>query len=103
MKHPPSSPTGLKFSNTYLAPEYVAAHYGFALDAAWDADKKSAKAFHAHAQEKKHHVVRHILDQSQRPAQDMQRRWKAAHNLVMKHSGGNNYAVANGTIGAYPG
>lgn len=107
LEAPPSSPTGHRFSNQYLAAEYVAAHYGLNLKTAWNADPQSIQDFHAHDEAKRHHVIRHILAPDQqdagRPADQYKEAWDAANNLKLQHSGGNNYAVANGTIGKYPG
>lgn len=107
LEAPPSSPSGHKFSNQYLAAEYVAAHYGLSLKTAWNADPQSVQGFHAHDEVKRYHVVRHILAPDQKhttgPAAQHKEAWDAAHAITLRHSGGNNYAVANATIGKYPG
>lgn len=105
LQSPPARPNGQVFSDKYLGVEYIAAHYGLNLTPAWEPTPNA----HAHlssldtqAQARiAHHFSRfhaaapkHVLSTDEH---------KVVQTLALQHAGGNNYAVANATIQAYPG
>ena len=105
LESPPTRPDGRVVSNKYLSVEYIASHYGLDLSPAWKPMSDSRDVLLPLDIKSRVNVAQKVLgfDNMSSGMNLNTDEHKAVMTINMKHSGGNNYAVAKASVLSYPG